>query len=209
MALSGVAVSASFSAWGMLLIILLSYGLMYPSIILRNKMTVLAVLGLLILTSVIMWPYLQKRGKSVFTNPSDNSVNYRLRAALELILNPANNSLSAWLGTGVGLDSKNPQVENTFLQYFSKDYLEWSMGGRGQIVIVNGWTYITVTMGWIGLILNGWLLASIFRRGKRWSVPRLPLLLLSIGYLIGIGSYLSPPWWAWLTFAVGLRRGII
>jgi hypothetical protein len=205
MALGGVVASASFAAWGVLAVVVFTYLFANPGIVFRYRKVLGVSLVLAIAAGVFVWPFLQDRFMSVLTNPDDSGVNYRLRAGIDLIVAPADDFPSALVGTGVGLDSRNPAVLRTFEKYFSAAYLDWVLGGRTNVVIVNSWAYLVVTMGWIGLALNGWLLAAVFAGRRSRSFPTLPLLALSVGYLFAIGSYLSPEWWASLELIYLLR----
>lgn len=203
--IGGILTSASFAAWGVFVVVLLVYIGANPSRVLRYKKTFITILLLAIAGFVIVWPFLQGRLLNVIES-EDSSFNYRIRVAIDLIIAPADDLPSALLGTGVGMDNNNPMVNKTLQKYFSVDYLNWILGNRTRLVIVSAWAYIVVTMGWVGFVLNGWLLAAVFRGQGRQSIPVLPLVALTVGYLFAIGSYLSPEWWALLVLISALKR---
>jgi hypothetical protein len=205
MAMGGVFASVSFAAWGVLVIVLSLYIANNFDFVFHYKKTLLISLVLIIAVVVIVGPFLQERILNILRS-EDSSANYRLQVAIDLIISPADDLLSTLLGTGVGMDSSNSKVVKTFEKYLSLDYLTWVIGSRNRMVIVSGWAYIVITMGWIGLALNWWLLAAAFQGQCRNSFPRIPLFALSVGYLFAIGSYLSPEWWAWLVLASVLKR---
>ncbi len=204
MAVGGVIASVSFTAWAVFVIFLLFYISTNPGIILRHKRLLVGSLLLVITTIVLVAPFLQNRLINILSGV-DNSSNYRLRTTIDLMIAPANDLRSILLGTGVGMDGNNPVVWETFEKYLSRDYLAWVTGDRTRLVIVSGWAYVIVTMGWIGLALNMWLIAAVFRgRRKRFSLT-LPLFVFSIAYLFAVGGYLSPEWWAWLVLVAALK----
>lgn len=204
MAISGVIVSASFAAWGVLSVTALFYVVASPTSLMRHKRTLLVSSMPLIAAVAILGPYLQGRLFDVLNN-LDASATYRLEAAIDLIITPASDLASALVGTGVGLDATNQATWTAFQRHLSLDYLSYVVDDRGFLEIATGWAYVAVTMGWVGLALNGWLLAATFRKQGRRACPAIPLLALSLGYLFAVGSYLSPEWWALLALASVLR----
>jgi len=211
---AGVAVSASLAAWGLLIIVLLGFFLCRLNGVKKRQTAFFPIFIVIIFAAILIWPFLQARVESVFTNPDDRGVNYRLRAAIDLMLSPSNDLVSNLLGAGVGMDGNVSQVEDTFSNYFSHDQLRMIRSDRTNVVIVSAWAYVAVTMGWVGLALNVWLLLAVFGQRHGWPFPSLPLILLCVGYLFAIGNYLSPEWWAVLVLSAFLtnmqkERGIV
>jgi hypothetical protein len=207
MALGGVAVSASFAAWGALALVLLGW-LVSRRKSLHERTALLWIVIGIVCTIAVTWPFLQPRIESVLTNPDDASMNYRLRTSVELIVAPTNDLVSSLLGTGVGIDHGNSRVLEIYMQYFGAATVSYwtDMSRSGSIVLVAGWAYVAVTLGWIGLALNGWILAVVFRGKGCQLVASLPLVMLLVAYFLAVGRYLSPEWWALLVLINALRR---
>jgi len=201
MALMGLGASASFSGWALLAMTLLAWFVTGSRrILIRHRKILLLGFVALVFFVVITWPFLRSRWQSVLSG-KDTSANYRLRASMDLILSPGRDVFSSLIGTGIGLEQESSQVLMTYEKHFGSDLIVW----RGGAVIVNGWAYIAVTMGWIGLALNGWILVAILRNKGNRLVPRFPLLVLLVGLFFASGHYLMPYWWAWLVLVVALR----
>lgn len=204
--LGGIIASVSFTAWGLLAIVLLGWvasknvivvvrrrKVFLSSFVVRRRRVLLASFLVLFGFVAFLWPYVQDRWTSIIMS-TDGSTNYRVKASIDLIVSPSDDPSLLLLGTGVGLDGQNPRVQETFLKYFSQDYLNWI--NSSSVLLTNGYSYVAITMGWIGLALHVWLIAAVFyKRGNR-LVPRLPFILLLIGYPFTNGLYLSPSWWA-------------
>jgi hypothetical protein len=203
-AIGGVVVSASFSALGVLAVVLLVYAATHRVFVLKHKAVVLASVALIIAAVVFLRPFLEDRLLDVLGD-QDMSTDYRLRAAVDLVFAPADDLPSALLGTGVGMDAGSPTIWRAFERYIPPEYLNYLLEDRSQLDLATGWAYVAVTMGWIGLALNGWLVVAAFQGQSRLSFPTLALLALSVAYLLAVGTYLLPEWWAWLALVAVLR----
>lgn len=204
LALSGVLTSVSFTAIGMLFAVLLSYIAIIPRMAARHRNVLFAGLLVIAATLMLIAPFLQGRFSRVLAN-QDNAALYRISAPLALFVTPADNFAASLVGTGVGLDSRSRAVENNFAQFFSPEQIAQLVDGRAGLVLVNGWAYLLITMGWLGILLNSWLIWTVFQGKKKPSFLGLPLLVLLLSYFFGVGSYLSPEWWAMVTLVAVLR----
>lgn len=215
-ALGGVAASASFSAWGLMAAILL--GWMAGSVKLGHvpgriklagtrygRRIVLVGLVLLVLAVVGMWPYLGGRFERLLGG-SDNSANARLALSIRLILLPGEDLFSSLLGTGIGLAGDSATAREALTQYVIYYGDAAPPGDSDKISLWNGFAYVAVTLGWIGLGLNMWLIATVFRKKSDLPIPTLLFLALVVVYPFSIGRYLDPDWWALLVLVSVLRR---
>lgn len=215
-ALGGVVTSVSLAAWGLLGVVLLGWAVSQnvivvvrqwkvyvASFVIRRWEVLLTGCAVLIGLAIFLWPYLQGRLTNIITS-ADGSTNYRVKASIDLLISPSDDLSMLLFGTGVGMESQDPKVLETFLKYFSQEYLNWLNSSSSSVSLTNGYTYVAVTMGWIGLALHVWLIMSVFRKRGNRLVPRLPLVLLIVGYPFTNGIYLSPSWWACMVLVAAL-----
>ena len=196
-AVAGVAVSVSFAAWGLLAVVLLVRVLTTVRSS-RNRLPIVVGLGVFALFLLAVYPYLNQRWQDVLAG-YDRSTNYRLIASLKLILESDRDMMENLIGTGVGLEQLSPRIWRVYSEYFS-------VFGRERFSVVNGIAYAVLTMGWVGLTINTWVVFNVFWKRNSGLVNALPLIILVLGYFFTNARYLWPEWWALLILSAVLAH---
>jgi hypothetical protein len=203
-AIAGVIVSISFTAWGLLGAVLVckmfsDYSATHK--VFDVKMALVSVV-IVLLISVIIWPYVVERWNSILFG-LDGSANSRLWASLDFIIRPGVDLRSSLLGTGVGLDQTSPQILTIYSRYLSRTWIEYL---DYNLLLVNGFSYMAVSMGWLGLSINIWLIFSAFKASNKLFLKDSFLLVLIVGYFFSNARYLWPEWWAILVIVTLIRN---
>lgn len=198
LALIGAFLSVSFSAWALLAALLFSWMLSATERGITRRQNILAsfkIAFLFLVAAVFLYPFVEARFENAYS-----SWDYRLVGSVALIAMPAGFDLplSVLTGTGLGLEGDSSRL----LDVYTRDL---AFGDRPTITIVNGWAYVAVTMGWIGLLVNLWIVVATLRRRGVFAAPALPFLVLLLGYFFMIGRYLDPDWWGLLVLVGSLR----
>jgi len=191
---AGVAVSLSFTAWGVLAAVLAAEVMgNRRSSLRRGHKLLLTAATCFALFVAHFWSNIEHRWQSV-----PRSLAYRVLPSIDLMLSPGERGdmRSTFFGTGVGLESDSEKVPRVYERYLAQE--------RESYVLVNGFAYIAITEGVFGLVLNFFLVFTAVGRDKRKRVFVPPILVLLIGYQFASGNYLSPEWWALLVFAGAL-----
>jgi hypothetical protein len=190
-ALLGVMVSVALTAW-MVLAIFLFVLLILPAFrSASGRLRVRVVLGLLCvvaLAMLVLYPYLEPRiGR--FVSGQDTSA-WRRLVQIELIALPGDSIQTNVLGVGVGSEAKSTRLHQVVgsLELVPEE-----------VTILNSLAYVSVTMGWIGLVLNGLLVFVAVSNSRCKAMTfRWQFIVLILGILFNYGRYLSPEWWALL-----------
>jgi hypothetical protein len=195
----GTLISLSFAAWGVLGMVLLAYVVskIKWNMPRRYVRLILAMLALLVIALVALWPFVAARWQRLQSG-ADRSAIVRL-APVELIVKPGHNLVTSLFGVGIGLERQSPRVQQVYGD------LESQFDQLASTNINNGLSVIAVTMGWVGLALQAWVILAPFLRGAKMPMSVLPILALLVGYFFATGHYLLPEWWALLSLACLLQ----
>jgi len=201
LALGGLIASLSLAAWGVMGVILILRQLNA----INSKNFFRGIMGLAVLSVFIipLWPKIENR----WTTGNDYSMIHRIWSSIELIVAPGEDLLSSLIGTGVGLDSTSARVWEVFISNLNADFIEYLSTAEIAISIVNGFSYIAVSSGWIGLAVNIAFVLAAFRFSIA-EMKRYPYILAAIvGYFFTNARYLWPEWWFLLLMIVNLYDG--
>ncbi|MHB1416188.1 MAG: hypothetical protein ACYC1C_13145 [Chloroflexota bacterium] len=200
-ALFGVAISFSFAAWGLLAVSEMAWFVAtrrnaVPAVRRGFRRFGFLVVALLVISAAVFLPVLAERLETAYT-----SWDYRFIGSIELLISPAGDGemVGNFIGTGIGLEADSQQLYRIYAQQMYFSYLP-------VIQTVNGWSYVAVTMGWVGLLLNVWIVLGILGVRGRLGSPIFPFLIFAGAYFFAIGRYLDPDWWVMLALFGGLTR---
>lgn len=185
----GVIASLSLAAWGVFAVI---FGLYQASRLQPKQVARGIVIGCLMLT--LLAP-LTPRIATRWTEGNDYSMIHRVWSSFELIVGPGETLTSSIIGTGIGLDLTSAKVWNIFLRNLDANYIRYINENDLTLNIVNGFSYIAVSTGWIGLVINTLLIFAVFRFSFKAVRKNLYVLALITGYFFTNARYLWPEWW--------------
>lgn len=185
----GVIVSFSLAAWGVLGVVLILRQILRarPREIMRG-VVVFLILSLIILP---LWSSLSTR----WTVGNDYSLIHRIWSSIELIVDPGEDLISSLLGTGIGLENNSYKVRQIFIQNLGIDVVQHFETEGISLDIVNGISYISVSSGWIGLLITVALIFSVFSFSLRVIRANIYIVALLFGYFFTNARYLWPEWW--------------
>lgn len=197
---AGAISSLSLAAWGILGTILIFRQVLKVG----SKQILQSVAGFLslFLTVLLLWPRLQTR----WTFGNDYSLIHRVWSSVELIVAPGEDLVASLLGTGIGLDAQSAKVWSVIARNFSLDVIRYYQTENISLELVNGFSYIAVSSGWVGLAITIAIIFATFRFSLKAALSHMYVLALLVGYFFTNGRYLWPEWWFLLLGVMNLYQ---
>jgi hypothetical protein len=219
-ALIAIIITVSGATWGLAIIVLLGWligGIRWDRLKIKIKRIKLSkrqrvfikrglfsIFFVCLIASFFIFPFLSKRIDSV-QQGSDNSANLRVLLALNLIIQPGETILGSIFGVGIGLQHHSVRLYEEYHNVapgYAQEYLTKSE----EVSLWNGYAYVAITMGWVGLGLVILLLMRLIASKNHTPIPFSHLYALIIFYPTTQGIFLSSEWWGLIGFVAILQH---